>query len=97
MWVLLELPRFGGAIHANDHDNRSRYREVGLSGPRDVKGLGGRTARNAGPVAGVLELFVPPKILKTPSQPIRPIIGRTTGRFPICPARPITRATQRLV
>jgi transposase len=25
MWVLLELPRFRGDIHANDHDNRSRY------------------------------------------------------------------------
>jgi putative ABC transport system substrate-binding protein len=32
--VLLELPRFGGANHASDHDNRSRYREVSLSGAR---------------------------------------------------------------
>src|SRR3984885_6371855 len=30
MWALLRLPRFGGANHANDHDNWSRYREVGL-------------------------------------------------------------------
>src|ERR1700732_1641544 len=30
--ALLRLPRFGGAIHANDHDNWSRYRQVGLSG-----------------------------------------------------------------
>ena len=27
----LRLPRFGGAIHAIDFDNRSRYRQVGLS------------------------------------------------------------------
>ena len=32
MWVLLMLPRFGGAKYANDHDHRSRYCEVGLSG-----------------------------------------------------------------
>ena len=32
MWALLRLPRFGGAIHANDHDNWPRYRQVGLSG-----------------------------------------------------------------
>ena len=30
----VEAPRFGGAKHASDHDNRSRYREVGLSGRR---------------------------------------------------------------
>jgi transposase len=30
MWALLRLPRFGGAIHANDHDNWSRYCEVGF-------------------------------------------------------------------
>src|SRR5271156_5990425 len=34
MWALLRLPRFGGATYANGHDNRSGYREVGLSGPR---------------------------------------------------------------
>src|SRR5271157_2396940 len=34
MWVLLRLPRFGGATHANDHDNWSRHREVGFSSPR---------------------------------------------------------------
>ena len=28
--MLLKLPRFGGAKHASDHDNRSRYREVGF-------------------------------------------------------------------
>ena len=27
MWVLLRPPRFGGAKHASDYDNRSRYRE----------------------------------------------------------------------
>src|SRR6476660_8061096 len=34
MWALLRLPRFRGATHANDNDNRSRHRQVGLSGPR---------------------------------------------------------------
>src|SRR4029077_1757311 len=34
MWGLLRLPRFRGAIHADGHDNRSRYRKVGVSGPR---------------------------------------------------------------
>ena len=28
MWVLLRLPRFGGANHASGHNNRSRHREV---------------------------------------------------------------------
>src|ERR1700733_6017933 len=32
MWVLLKLPRFGGAKHASDHDTRSRHCEAGLSG-----------------------------------------------------------------
>src|SRR4249920_1381957 len=34
MWGLLRLPRIGGAIHASDYDNRSRHRQVGLSGAR---------------------------------------------------------------
>src|SRR5438552_15997992 len=38
MWVLLMLPRFGGANHASHHDDRSRYRKVGLSGPRHRRG-----------------------------------------------------------
>jgi NADPH-dependent curcumin reductase len=28
MWALLMLPRFRGATHADDHDNRFRYRQV---------------------------------------------------------------------
>jgi hypothetical protein len=31
-WVLLKVPRFGGAKHANDQDNRSGYRKGRLSG-----------------------------------------------------------------
>src|ERR1017187_1866690 len=31
--VLLKPSRFGGANHANDYDSRSRYRQIGLSGP----------------------------------------------------------------
>src|ERR1700738_5318531 len=34
MWVLLKAPRFEGANHGNDHDNRSRHRQIGFSGPR---------------------------------------------------------------
>jgi hypothetical protein len=34
LWELLKLPRFGGATYANDHHDRSGYREVGFSGPR---------------------------------------------------------------
>jgi transposase len=30
MWALLRLPRFRGATHADDHDNRFRHRQVGL-------------------------------------------------------------------
>src|ERR1700734_3030027 len=32
MWVLVRPPRFEGAKYASDHDTRSRYREIGLSG-----------------------------------------------------------------
>jgi transposase len=31
MWALLRLPRFGGANHADGHDNRPRHRKVGFS------------------------------------------------------------------
>src|SRR5882724_11234693 len=31
MWALLRLPRFRGASHADDHNNRFGYRQVGLS------------------------------------------------------------------
>ena len=33
MWVLLEAPRFEGVNHANDHDSRSRHRQICFSGP----------------------------------------------------------------
>src|SRR5262249_35240141 len=35
MWALLRLPRFGGANHADGHDNRPRHRKVGFSNPRN--------------------------------------------------------------
>jgi putative transposase len=34
MGLLLRPPRCGGANHANNYDNRSGYRKVGLSGSR---------------------------------------------------------------
>ena len=36
MWVLLRPPQFGGAKHAIDYDNRSRYRQVGIPGPHGI-------------------------------------------------------------
>src|SRR4030042_3812414 len=41
MWVLLMLPRFGGANHASDDNNRSRHSEVGVSGARHRRGRQG--------------------------------------------------------
>ena len=38
MWVLLMLPRFGGAKHASGHNHRSRHRQVGVSGARHRRG-----------------------------------------------------------
>src|SRR5271168_3170713 len=32
MWALLRLPRFRGASHADDNDNRFRHRQVGFPG-----------------------------------------------------------------
>ena len=34
MWALLRLPRFRGASHADDNDNRFRHRQVGFPGSR---------------------------------------------------------------
>jgi hypothetical protein len=34
MWALLRLPRFRGASHADDHDNRSRHCQVSIPGSR---------------------------------------------------------------
>jgi hypothetical protein len=34
IWALLRLPRFRGASHADDDDNRFRYRQVGFPGSR---------------------------------------------------------------
>src|SRR5260370_39663082 len=34
MWALLRLPRFRGANHADDNDNRFRHRQVSFPGSR---------------------------------------------------------------
>src|ERR1700689_3077012 len=45
MWALLRLPRFEGASHADDNDNRFRHRQVGfvecesLVGTRSAEGI----------------------------------------------------------
>src|SRR5512145_831542 len=41
MWVLLMLPRIGGANPANGHNHWSRHRQVGLSGARHRRGRQG--------------------------------------------------------
>src|SRR6266849_4264998 len=56
MWVLLRPPRFEGANHASDHDNRSRRRKVGFSGPRHRRGGQGALSPSA-------EASLPPGIL----------------------------------
>src|SRR5258705_182896 len=38
MWALLRLPRFRGATHADDHDNRSRHCQVSVPGSTLLKG-----------------------------------------------------------
>jgi hypothetical protein len=37
MWALLRLPRFRGASHADDNDNRFRHRQVSFPGRRPTK------------------------------------------------------------
>src|SRR5258707_711710 len=37
MWALLRLPRFRGATHADDHDNRSRHCQVSVPGSTLLK------------------------------------------------------------
>ena len=39
--MLLALPQFGGANHANGHNHRSRHCEVGVSGARHRRGRQG--------------------------------------------------------
>ena len=45
MWVLLKLPRFGGANHASSHHNWSRHRQVDFSGARRRRGRQGAIRR----------------------------------------------------
>jgi hypothetical protein len=40
MWGLLELPRFGGAIHASGYDDWSRHRKIRISGVHGVDAAG---------------------------------------------------------
>jgi hypothetical protein len=56
MWVLLRLPRFGGAHHANGHDNRFRYCEVGFFHVHgiDAQGKVMTASAEASPRLGVL-------------------------------------------
>src|SRR6478752_959496 len=42
MWALLRLPRFRGATHADDHDNRSRHCQVSVPGSTLLKGCSQR-------------------------------------------------------
>src|SRR5258705_71234 len=42
MWALLRLPRFRGATHADDHDNRSRHCQVSVPSSTLLKGCSQR-------------------------------------------------------
>src|SRR5258707_1022588 len=43
MWALLRLPRFRGATHADDRDNRSRHCQVSVPGSPLLKGCSQRS------------------------------------------------------
>src|SRR5260370_40627311 len=58
MWVLLRLPRFRGASHADDNDNRFRHRQVSFPGSRRRRW---RPSGHSPPVEAPLRLGVLPE------------------------------------
>src|SRR5580704_9054050 len=88
MWALIRLPRFGGATYANDHDNGSRYREVGFSGPRR------RCRRQCGSASAdqtALRVGILPEATTVPGRyrglRIRAsLVARTPGAWSYCAA-----------
>src|SRR5882757_1120013 len=58
MWALLRLPRFRGANHADDNDNRFRHRQVSFPGSRRRRW---RPSGHSPPVEAPLRLGVLPE------------------------------------
>src|SRR5258707_15766111 len=58
MWALLRLPRFRGANHADDNDNRFRYRQVIFPGSRRRRW---RPSGHSPPVEAPLRIGVLPE------------------------------------
>src|SRR5271170_3669336 len=88
MWALLRLPRFGGATYANGHDDRSRYREVGFSGPR--RRCGGECSYSPAAQATLRDDLLP-KAIAVPGRyrSLRlgaSLVARTPGDWPLCAA-----------
>src|SRR5438067_9734550 len=67
MWGLLRLPRFGGAIHANGYDDRSRHRQVSVSGVHGVDAAGQVVIRRQSKRRYVVAFFqkLPPCLVGT--------------------------------
>src|SRR6516165_8327741 len=77
----LRLPRFGGAIYAVDFDNRSRYRQVGLSSA--WRGCGWPSGPTPA-VEGSARLGIFPKTVAVPGgyrgvRLIAPLVPRAAG------------------
>src|SRR6476619_7639837 len=83
MWALLRLPLFRGAIHANDHDNRSRHCEVGLPGSRS---LCCRPGGHPPPVEASVRPFVFPEVAAVPGRHrslrlVAPLVARAASTW----------------
>src|SRR5258706_5068686 len=84
MWALLRLPRFRGANHANDNDNRSRHRQVGLSGLRSgCRWSGGHPPPvEASPRPGVLSEAAAMPGWHRGLRLVSPLVARAAGTWP---------------
>src|SRR5258705_5344963 len=84
MWALLRLPRFRGANHANDNDNRSRHRQVVLPGLRSgCQWSGGhRPQFEASPRPGVLSEAAAMPGWHRGLRLVSPLVTRTPGTWP---------------
>src|SRR3990172_10920200 len=84
MWVLLMLPRFGGANHASDDNNRSRHSEVGVSSARRRRGRQGAHPPSAeAPVRPVIlrEAAVVPRWYRG-LRHVASLVARAQGAWP---------------
>src|SRR5208337_3967266 len=84
MWVLLGPPRFGGANYASNHDNWSRHRQIGISGPWRRRG---RQGDRPPAVEASLRSGVLPEAAAVPDRYrslrlIASLVARTPGTWP---------------